>query len=118
MSQTEQADRPGLAALLDRIERAMRSDSAGCLSPQLPENAQKRTRTGPGNDYTSRESADGRRAKRRADDLQLLIDAWPDLLGGRLTFDEAIDTGKVTPSGDTDRIRRILACFDVPGLLG
>ncbi len=51
-------------------------------------------------------------------DIELAVDlaAWPDLIGGRVGLDDAIAAGSVGATGPVDRIRRFLACFDLPGL--
>lgn len=47
------------------------------------------------------------------DEIRLTHDALADLLGGRVTLDEALMQDRVELAGDPGRIRRILACFDV-----
>lgn len=50
-------------------------------------------------------------------DVELAVDVevWPDLLSGRVSVDDALAAGSLVATGDVDRIKRILGCFDLPG---
>jgi alkyl sulfatase BDS1-like metallo-beta-lactamase superfamily hydrolase len=48
--------------------------------------------------------------------LRLSLSTWARVLAGTLTVRDAIDAGSVATEGDPQRIRRVLSCFDHPGL--
>ena len=43
---------------------------------------------------------------------------WADVISGRLTFADALDSGAATISGDASTVVAALACFEVPSLQG
>jgi alkyl sulfatase BDS1-like metallo-beta-lactamase superfamily hydrolase len=50
-------------------------------------------------------------------ELRIDLDAWPDLLHGSLTLDEAVEAGSVVVDGDLESVRRVFSCLDFPGLV-
>lgn len=51
-------------------------------------------------------------------DVAIDLDSWSSICSGRLTFSDAIARGAAATTGERERIDRVLACFDHPGLAG
>lgn len=49
--------------------------------------------------------------------IEVSIDeaVWPDLVAGKLPFDEAVGSGSVVVTGDDGLLRTVLGCLDFPG---
>jgi alkyl sulfatase BDS1-like metallo-beta-lactamase superfamily hydrolase len=48
-------------------------------------------------------------------ELRIDLAAWPALVGGKTSLDEALADRSVVIDGDTDAVRRVFACLDFPG---
>lgn len=49
--------------------------------------------------------------------LRLSAETWADLVSGKLEFQAALENGRLEVVGDAERIRRVLACFEIPAFV-
>lgn len=49
-------------------------------------------------------------------EVSIDLEAWPDLVAGKLSLDDSLRAGSMVITGDGEAVRAVLGCLDFPGL--